>query len=89
MRDSITFKGAVLREQGVTFAIVRVTQDVLDGPDVEGVRGSFAHLFHGLPVILMALDRRGKSNFHDRRDIARFLSTVRSGTIDWIDCRLA
>ena len=89
MNDNPTFQGAVLKEQGVTFAVVRVNPDVFVGTDVEVIRESFAALFRGLPVILMARDRQGRATFHGRRDIARFLSTVRSGAIDWIDFRLS
>lgn len=91
MNEFSNFQGAVLKEQGVTFAVVRVTQDVLDGTAayLEEVRSSFAPLFNGIPVILMARDRRGRATFHGRSDIARFLSTIRPGAIQWIDYRVS
>ena len=91
MSGSFDFQGAVLKEQGVTFAVVRVNPEVLEGAAaaVEAVRESFAELFHEMPVVLMARDRDGRRIVHGRRDIARFLSTLRSGSIQWIDYRLS
>ena len=75
----------------MTFAVVMVRSGVVDGPsdEVESVRESFGELFPGMPVVLMAEDRKGRPTFNGRRDIARFLSTLRTGAIDWIDYRVS
>ena len=91
MSNISTFRGAVLKEQGVTFAVVRVEQEVLGRlvEELEELRASFSELFQGLPVILMARDWNGRASYNGRRDIARFLSTVRSGAFEWIDFRVS
>lgn len=91
MSGSSSFQGAVLKEQGVTFAVVRVDLAVFDGPldDLEAVRESFAGVFGDMPIVLMVRERNGRKTFHGRRDIARFLSTLRSGTIEWTDYQLS
>lgn len=78
-------------EQGVTFAVVEVSSDLLNGPEneLEELRGFLAGLFPTLPVVLMARGRNGEKTFHGRRDIARFLSTLRRGSIEWTSFRLS
>jgi hypothetical protein len=78
------FEGAVIREQGVSFAIVVVKKHVVNntGEAQRAVR-SFASAFPGLPVILMAQDGRGVPTYFGRRDIANFLAGVSPSRIPW------
>ena len=87
MNKGSRFRGAVLKEQGVTFAVVLVRSDVVEGPagQAEEARAAFGLLFPGMPVVLMCRDQGGRASYHGRRDIARFLSTVRERAINWID----
>ena len=54
------FQGAVVKEQGVTFAVVVVKKYVLSvRSKAQEVAQSFSRVFPGVPVILMAQDSRG------------------------------
>lgn len=78
------FQGAVVREQGVTFAVVVVKKHVLDNPTQrEELRVGLASAFPGLPVTLMAQDYRGRPHYHGRKDVVRFLANVPFQAIPW------
>lgn len=78
------FEGAVVREQGVTFAVVIVKKHVLDNPiQAREAQASFAPLFRGMPIVLMAQDHRGVPTYWGRPDIARFLSRISLNRIPW------
>lgn len=78
------FQGAVVREQGVTFAVVVVKKRVVDNrQEANEAIGNFQPIFPGMPVVLMAQDHRGRPEYYGRQDIARFLSSVPSGAIPW------
>lgn len=78
------FQGALLREQGVTFAIVivkmYVVQNNASGNDT--IR-SFQPAFPGVPLVLMAQDCRDVPTYFGRHDIVRFLSNVPVECIPW------
>lgn len=77
------FDGALVKEQGVTFAIVIVKPSVLTSRDREEIRDSFSSVFPNVPIILMAQDVRGTPTYHGRRDIVNFLSKIDHGRIPW------
>lgn len=78
------FQGAVVREQGVSFAVVVVKKHVVDDRlRAAQTIGSFEPVFPGLPVILMAQDHRGQPTYFGRQDIARFLARVPLSAIPW------
>jgi len=78
------FQGAVIKEQGVIFAIVIVKPYVLNSPaEREQSRRSFSHIFPSAEIILMAQDSRGVPTYHGRRDIVEFLSNVHISQIPW------
>ncbi|MFT4060697.1 MAG: hypothetical protein QM652_14280 [Legionella sp.] len=78
------FEGAVIKEQGVTFAIVVVKQYVLNNNmECNNARNSFSSIFPGIPIILMAQDSRGRATYQGRTDIVRFLSNVHLSRIPW------
>ncbi len=76
--------GAVIREQGVTFAVVVVKREVLDSSSraQDAIRG-FMPAFPGIPVVLMAQDHRGVPTYYGRQDISRFMSSVAANRIPW------
>ncbi len=78
------FQGALVKEQGITFAIVVVKKSVLDNRlHAEDVIRSFQPAFPGAPIILMAQDSRGIPTYLGRRDIVKFLSNVPTASIPW------
>ncbi len=83
------FQGAVIREQGVTFAIVVVKKHVVDSrSQADKAIGSFRPVFPGLPIVLMAQDHRGLPTYYGRADISRFLTGVPAQMIPWRDYTL-
>jgi hypothetical protein len=78
------FQGAVIKEQGVTFAIVVVKPSVLQVRSTsENFAGSMSRYFPGLPIILMAQDSRGRPSYWGRTDIVNFLSHISISQIPW------
>ena len=78
------FEGAVVREQGVTFAAVIVERQVVDNPALAGrAIASFSRAFPGIPVVLMGQDPSGRATWFGRRDIARFLANTPLAAMPW------
>ena len=78
------FQGAVIKEQGVTFAVVIVKKHILDNLNAaqETVQ-AFAPVFSGFPVVLMAQDHQGRPSYYGRKDIAKFMANVPLSAITW------
>lgn len=77
-------QGAVIKEQGVTFAVVVVKRHILNNQaSARQAAASFAPLFPGVPVVLMAQDSRGVPTYLGRQDIVRFLANVPIQAIPW------
>lgn len=78
------FDGAVIKEQGVTFAIVVVRSETLNNSiEIDKARRSFSPIFPGIPIILMAQNTRGIPTYQGRTDIVKFLSKVQPSRIPW------
>lgn len=77
-------EGAVVKEQGLTFAIVVVKHHVIgNSGDANRAMSSFSSLFPGMPIVLMAQDSRGIPTYYGRKDIARFLANIPVSAIPW------
>lgn len=77
-------EGAVLREQGVTFAIVVVKRHVVDNrTEAQSAIRSFGSVFPGMPILLMGQDSSGRAKYFGRPDIARFMSNVSASRVPW------
>ena len=78
------FQGAVIREQGQTFAVVVVQRHVIDNQSMaaDAIAG-FRPVFPGLPVVLMAQDSSGRPTYFGRQDTSRFLASVPVRAIPW------
>lgn len=77
-------QGAVIKEQGITFAIVIVKGHVLQSQlERQEAAGAFTHYFPGMPIILMAQDARGVPSYWGRTDIVNFLANVHISQIPW------
>lgn len=76
--------GAVIKEQGVTFAVVVVKRDAVANQfKVCDTMASFASCFPGMPIVLMAQDHRGVPTYYGRPDIAKFLARISPSRIPW------
>lgn len=81
----MTLEGAVIKEQGVTFAVLIVRRSVLSlkSQADELIRTAQLNLFPGIPVVLMAQDARGTPTYYGRQDIVRFMSSVPLSAVPW------
>jgi hypothetical protein len=76
--------GAVIREQGTTFAVVVVQPHVVSNShEASNAVAAFTRVFGGIPVILMAQDGSGRPTYYGRPDIARFISSVPLQAVPW------
>jgi hypothetical protein len=77
-------QGAVIKEQGVAFAIVVVKRSVFNSKkNCEDAQESFSSLFPGMPIVLMAQNVRGRPKYWGRKDIVNFLANIRISQIPW------
>jgi len=78
------FDGALITEQGVTFAIIVVKSHVLSNPmEKKRMQIAGAQIFHGAPIVLMAQDSRGIPKYLGRPDIVKFLAKLSISQIPW------
>lgn len=77
-------EGAVIREQGVTFAVVVVRNHVTNNHiEAEQAIDALGPLFPGMPIVLMSQDARGTPTYVGRPDIAKFMASVPLRAIRW------
>lgn len=77
-------EGAVIREQGVTFAVVVVKSYITSNRmEAADTISGLAPLFPGMPIVLMSQDSRGTPTYFGRPDIARFMASVPLRAIQW------
>ena len=80
----MTIQGAVILEQGVTFAVVVVKQSVTNYTSrIIKTRQQLQQFFPNMPIILMSQDSSGTPHYYGRRDFVEFLKTVRLEQIPW------
>lgn len=77
------FDGALIKEQGVTFAIALVKPSVLTSSQRESTRNGFASVFGDIPIILAAQDSSGRFQYNGRKDIVSFLANLHPSQIPW------
>ncbi len=76
--------GAIVREQGISFAIVLVKNYAIQSSfEASRTREAFQPYFSGLPLILAAQDSRGRYEYQGRSDIVDFLASIDSRRIPW------
>jgi hypothetical protein len=81
---AMQLEGAVIKEQGQTFAVVAVKRHVTDNQrEANDAIRSFSRCFPGMPIVLMSQDSRGTPTYFGRRDIANFLSRISMNRIPW------
>ena len=80
----MTFEGALIKEQGIKFAIVIVKQHIINNSyNAKKAILSFQPAFLGSPIILMAQNSRGIPTYYGRRDIVNFLKNIPLQCIPW------
>ncbi|TWT43459.1 hypothetical protein Pla111_24100 [Botrimarina hoheduenensis] len=78
--------GALVREQGVEFAIVIVKPHVINTQAAaDSARDGFASIgdFSGLSIVLAAQDSQGVFTYQGRPDIVDFLAHIDASRIPW------
>lgn len=76
--------GSVVKEQGVTFAVVVVKEHVLNfNNDANDLINCLKDYFPCIPVVLMAQDYKGTPTYYGRRDIVNFLANIPFECIPW------
>lgn len=86
----MTFQGALVTEQGVTFAIVVVKQHVIQNSvTAQRTQAAFTPRFPGVPIILMAQNYLGEPTYYGRRDLVDFLAHVPMECIPWREYQVA
>ncbi|OCA02518.1 Hypothetical protein PYTT_1524 [Akkermansia glycaniphila] len=83
----MTIDGAIIKEQGVTFAIVIVKQSAMSTTHAadetrEALQAQIAD-FAGIPLILASQDSRGAFSYQGKPDIVRFLASISASRIPW------
>ena len=77
-------QSAVIKEQGVTFAIVVVKKHVVDNRySADEAISNFSPDFPGVPLVLAAQDHRGRFTYYGRQDITKFLASIDPRRIPW------
>jgi hypothetical protein len=75
---------ALIREQGVTFAVVVVQRGVIERPeDREATRRSLVRAFGFGQIVLMEQDLSGTPRYHGRRDLVNFLTNCYLEQLPW------
>ena len=78
------FQGALIKEQGQTFAIVVVKPQILqNSTEINNARGFFSQVFPAVPIVLMAQNNRGIPTYQGRTDIVNFLTKISISAIPW------
>lgn len=75
--------GALVREQGQTFAIVMVRTSAMETGTRDGVKAYFQQALGGVETVLAATYPGGRLQFYGRRDIVQFLSGIDASRIPW------
>lgn len=80
----MTIHGAVIIEQGVTFAIISVKPHVTRyTARLTSFRQEMSLYFPNMPIILMSQAADGHPHYYGRKDIVNFLKTIRLDQIPW------
>lgn len=81
---SIQITGSVIKEQGVTFAVVVVKESILNfRNEANKTQALFKDYFPEMPIILMAQNHQGTPTYYGRPDIVNFLANLKLRAIPW------
>lgn len=76
-------EGAVIKEQGVTFAITIVKHHVLRSPNRDAIRQDYKRIFGPMPIVLMGQTSSGRPEYYGHPNIVNFLKNVPLNSIPW------
>ena len=80
----MTLHGAVIIEQGVTFAIIAVRPEITRyTQNLVAARRELMQFFPNMPIILMSQDNDGTPHYYGRKDIVDFRTSIRLDQIPW------
>ena len=80
----LKIQGAVIKEQGVTFAVIPVKKNILGSQmKCQQTAQSFQPMFPDIPIVLMGQDSRGTPTYWGRNDIVNFMSNIHPSRIPW------
>jgi hypothetical protein len=80
----MTFDGAIVKEQDVTFGIAVVKAHVLDNHiDANELIATYQRILGVAPVVLMAQDSSCIPTYYGRKDIVAFLANIDMERIPW------
>jgi hypothetical protein len=84
-REVLSFRGALIREQGITFAVVEVEPDVLSGGDatIKAERSKYQPVFKDVPIILAARGQDRRAHYAGRQDVVQYLLSCDWQRIPW------
>ncbi|WP_314971026.1 hypothetical protein [Peptostreptococcus stomatis] len=79
------FTGSIIKEKGVTFAIILVKNSFLNSSssNIEKERDRLLPIFGPTPIIFASQDSRGTFRYHGRKDIVKFLANIDPSRIPW------
>lgn len=83
-------RGAVIKEQGVSFAVVVVKRSAVSSSQTsndtqESMRAYFPHL----PIVLASQDSQGRFEYWGRKDLVNFLASIDPSRIPWREYTLS
>ena len=77
------FTAAVIKEQGITFAVVMVKPNLATVANRDATQQGLMPLFPGTPIVLCWQDSRGAPSFYGRKDLVRFLRDISMDRMPW------
>lgn len=84
------FQGAVLKERGITFAVVVVKPHVIEnGFEAETNARSLRKIFPGIPVALMARDFDARPSYYGPEEIVAILKHMPFNAIPWREYQIS
>jgi hypothetical protein len=85
----MSLTAAHVREQGVEFTVVLVTQNAAQPAHRRQTLAEFRAFFPGRVVVLCSQDSRGVPSYFGRADIVEFLSGLLIDQLPWKEYRAA
>ena len=82
--SSMRFEDTLIKEKDTRFAVVRVPESVFASTTkVQQERAKYVEFFPDVPIILVCQDAKGRTRYHGKTEIVRFLSKVGAHRIPW------